>query len=297
MLDRKPSAAQLDDHFEEVDARLAAEGVGLLGREIRALGEVSKILGVSLRIVTPRSSSIGPKWDTDFISLALYDWYNKRYGEKLKSDFSIGSAAITIRGDIWEMRIPSVYGQAHLYCDSNSHPSPRFSVNRKPVRLNILDCLSGITGELRAALSRNELEQIFFVFVLAYTAYYAISPFKADPLVSSCLADHQAAVNYLMTRETHPGQSRWASLQAGEKALKMFISAQGSMYPRSHDLTRIALQATALGLVRMSDDIIDAISCTADVRYGHAPTNASEALLAHHASLILTGIVGNALKN
>ena len=289
------SNAELIQLFEKVDSELAAEGVRLFGREIRALGEVSKILGLTLRITTPTASSTSEPWPTDYISLALYRWYEERYGDKLKSDFSVGTAAVIIRGDIWQIRIPSIYGRARVYCRPESIPSPRLRTHSKRLFLNVLDHVHELTKGLRVALSDDELKHVFGAFTLAYTAYYEFMPFKAAPLVTSCLADHEAAVNSLLTLDPHYGQSRWSSLQAAEKALKFFISSKGAAYPYVHDLSRLASQASSLGLAGISDDIIEAIQCNADVRYRHT-TSRQLALAGHYSSLILTGIVGNTLE-
>jgi len=83
------------------------------------------------------------------LSWHIYCWYERRYGEKLRCDRSLGRVAFSLRGDVWFMKIPLIYGSPEL---------------------DVLNLIDDLTVGLRAALTVNEKEGIWRVFHLAYEA-------------------------------------------------------------------------------------------------------------------------------
>ncbi|MDG5748549.1 HEPN domain-containing protein [Qipengyuania sp. XHP0207] len=106
--------------------------------------------------------------------------------------------------------------------------------------------------------------------------------------------DVKVAVSNLMDRGGRYGESKWASLQAGEKVLKAAISLSGATYGHTHDLDKLCRALTDTGIQFDAARQIAAIQCTPGIRYGDEACSREEALAAHHASLELVNILSAA---
>lgn len=90
----------------------------------------------------------------------------------------------------------------------------------------------------------------------------------------------------MTSQSPHYGESRWASLQFAEKALKHFLRVQKRTPPFTHDLATLLDRCEAAGFPRGYRSLIPMIQCAAAARY---ETNSTlyEAIAAHHSSIDL----------
>ncbi|MBI3809357.1 MAG: hypothetical protein HY284_02720 [Nitrospirae bacterium] len=290
------SDEKFDALMERIDSKLASKGVGIAAREIHAFSEISIELGIELRLIDLDEPPPDPPWPTDQISVRLIRWYEKRYGDKLKMDFSVGKVALLIRGDIWVSRIPLAYGRIRFYCDPVKVDSPSMRSDGQPALCDVLGTIIDMSDGVRSTLSLKERRSIADIFRTAYEAYYSVLPYASIPLVKAALADHETAVTHLAVRNPHPGQSKWASLQATEKLLKAVIESRGMSFTRVHNLSTLVKEAELVGAMSVSHQLVDQIQCDPGVRYGEAKTSLDDSLSAHYAALKITNLCGTVLS-
>lgn len=278
--------------MEDIDDELKRRGVPLSGRPLGAIGEACVKLKTPLN-VAPLGPLVPGVYSGDSLSRHIEGWYTKKYGDRLKINWSPGSAAIIIRGDPWKIKLPFVIGLVEFafdpcldkYQDSTSSPD---SVN--PLR-----CIEGLTSDFAKGLARQEMKEIagFFVFALRSTQRLreANGPYLAEARV-----DLETAVSDLFLARPNYGQSKWASLQFTEKLLKSYLTLEGVPFPKNHDLASLSMLAASRELQVIGPNIITAIQCPAGVRYGETKVSLSEAIKAHHASLEVCHIVCSTIK-
>lgn len=270
-----------------IDRHLASLGCGIPQRPIAALGEVSKRYSLPLPITEPLPRSnheAAPFWP---VSVRIYDWYKKRYGERLKISLSPGRMAILVEDDLWVLRIPRIYGAVNLTV-SRTIQSSRSHSTKGPVVYNVVDALENMPSSRVRSMPDNELEHIFEKFTLGLQAFGLIEGSASQhELVRSATADIGAAVDHLMATPAQYGLSKWSSLQATEKAMKAAISLTGGTYSNTHCLARLGEQAENSGLTNRWSILTPHIQCSPGIRYGDEICDRDSAVRAHHASLAL----------
>ena len=272
--------------MEQVDAKLASEGIPITLRPMRALQVIGNEFDTPIPITKPfpnrdPSDPIVKNWP--FVQRAN-QWYRDRYGDRLLHDPRPGRVAFLLRQTPWVLYLPRIYGQVRAV-SHRTLKSERFRTNGVLPVYNVLDGIEGLTEELKRTLSDTELGEIFTSFQLGYNALITVEYLCSNILVKAAMADINAAVDHIMARNPSYGQSRWASLQATEKTLKACIELKGGKYSHTHDLQKICAEASSVGIPTVPREDIDTIQCSASARYGTEPTTLSEAISAHHASL------------
>jgi hypothetical protein len=102
--------AEFEALMEWVDSRLREDGTSIPGRPSRAMS----ILAVELRepFVTPypERALLEGCYTGDDLTMRVEEWFDRRYGERLKIDMSPGRAVILIRNDPWVLKLPLIVG-------------------------------------------------------------------------------------------------------------------------------------------------------------------------------------------
>jgi hypothetical protein len=91
------------------------------------------------------------------------------------------------------------------------------------------------------------------------------------------------------------GQSRWHSLQAAEKALKAFITANGRCPEPTHILSRLHAAAVVAGMDPVLEGWIALAQCSAGVRYDPSNSTSTQANDAHKAACYIVSHVASQL--
>jgi len=280
------SLAEFHQLMTEIDRSLAAEGVGIPGRPLRAIGELSRRYQLSLPISEPLPNAPAELHETWPISSRVHDWYDDQYGERLKVDFSPGRMAILIEEDLWILRLPRIYGSVQFTVSrtirSDSSPSPD-----GPVVYNVVDSVENLPAARVSVLPDNELEHIYEKFMLGLRAFSIVEGSAELELIQTARTDIDSAVSQLTASHADYGLSKWSSLQAAEKALKGAILGMGEEPYRTHDLCKLGKQAEAAGIADRWSSLLPYIQCSPSIRYGDEVCNRDNALRAHHASLAL----------
>lgn len=295
------SEHKLQSLVQEIDEKLSRKGVTIPQRPIHAVLEVGRALKLSLPLVEPpqgfHHESVGNWYASKFV----YDWYENRYEDKLKMEFSLGLMAVSIRHDIYLVSFPVFYGSITLFASKTKSPERKGTFSTAgPAEFNIVDSIKDLPKVVRNELTNVELRRLFDLFVLGLKVqneYTAES--RTNELVSLAIADSKTAATMLTDDSRQYGLSKWASLQASEKLLKAAIQKSGGSFQNTHNLNALIKQAKGCGL--NIDVVTEAqdIQCSASVRYGEEDVSEAQALKAHHAYFSLANKVAvgiNGLK-
>lgn len=278
--------------MEEIDLILQERGILIPHRQIEAVGIASEKLGCSLALTDPNVTPRPGDFVGEQFTSHLYHWFKARYGDKLKISLSPGRMAFSLRGDLWVFDFAKVYGKVELLCSATEQSHHHKPLGSGKPRFNMLDSITGLSGDFRASLSSYEVEEIGYLFVLGYSAVTRMEAISNWNLrfLSEAKSDLEAAVHFL-TANQHFGQSKWASLQATEKMMKAFIVHNNGTFETTHGLEEGAIAAEYLGLPRIPRQHLALIQCKGGVRYGDISVDCTDALVAHHASLAVSGQV------
>jgi hypothetical protein len=264
----KPEA--FSEYMETVDARLKARGVDIPARPLHAMMLVSEELHT--RFLIPNSEH----------ARRINEWFQKRYGGRLKVDFCIGRMLILVAGDPYVARYPLVYGT---------------------VQLNLLQVIQGVTPATLQALPQRDLQA---VLDLAKEGFEACNVLSRVP--RQLVADRDTAVDQVMARPPDLGLSKWSSLQSVEKMLNAFLEkASGGSWKlarkkgaaHQHDLAPLIGEAEGRGLAAVDRQHLKRVECTASVRYPGRPeamaVTLADAVGANQSSLFLCASVAKQL--
>lgn len=255
--DERADNAAFQRGMDLLDRTLLAERVPVPGRPIEAVRRIAMARHTALVMAGPETS---PTVE------AVFGWYDERYGDRLKVDFSPGSAVVIVRGDPIVMKLPLIIGQWDGI-------------------INVMKLLPGLTQPMFAALQNGEVEDIVAMFPWFQERFAVI-----EALPQEILANLDTAIMQMTSQSPHYGESRWASLQLAEKALKHFLQAQKRTAPFTHDLAALLDRCETAGFPTGYRPLLAAIQCAAAVRY-ETDSTLDSAIAAHHYSIDLTAKV------
>jgi len=291
MTNKEPYNIKTEEDLNQVlgviDEEMRDEGIPITARQIKGWLKFSAHFGLGLKMSDPLSQKV-------------MDWFEVRYGDKLKVDYATGEIAVMIRGDLFKMRVPTMYGTVQVICD------PRFWMDKPGMQIavneddplpegNVLNCIDELTESYALTFTLDEQRKLFHTFQFANEASQTIDQIKSVPFIDEAKGDIQASITHLFVESPQYGLSKWASLQAVEKFIKAYISKTGIIPPFTHDLQRLANLAATHGLPPISPVDLGKIQCAADVRYGRVAVSPQESIEAHHAALKVCAEIARSL--
>jgi hypothetical protein len=114
----KRPTLKTEDEFQqlmaEVDRQLQAEMVPIPARPFRAESILAVQLGQPFVHLYPRREPMEGMYSGDDLTIRVSRWFDERYGDRLKINFSPGRMVITVLGDPWLVRFPPVTGTGNL---------------------------------------------------------------------------------------------------------------------------------------------------------------------------------------
>ncbi|WPO44118.1 HEPN domain-containing protein [Tardiphaga sp. 42S5] len=269
-----------EELMEEIDRGLKSDNVPIHARQIIGWTRVCQKLELNLPMV---GQPIAGVYSGPSLSGHIKDWYDARYGDRLKIDFSIGYIPIAILEDLYLVRLPLVFGAAQIFIDRSPRPTndQLNKTSRNAARSNIADWIVDLTDHTRTCLSEPSLEEIFRTCITAFEqANYWHS--REKKLVEVFTGDLKLSATQAI--EGNFGLSRWHSLQAAEKATKAFIRKFGENPPFTHDLNKLTKQAARLGSITFTQKDVSDANCPAGVRYEGDASTQAQALSANEAA-------------
>jgi hypothetical protein len=283
--------------MREIDAAMHRDAVPIHLREIVALSEAAKLLGLEL-VGYPRKQVPTPGvYTAEDLPAHIFEWVRRRYGDRLNFDFTNGYAVLAIRGDPWLLGFPIIYGSVNVICDRDlTRKSSGIKVIDPNDRstwpsVNVLTCIRDLPQDLASQLTAAELRNVMQFFLFGHEFLNDLNSFcRGQPLAMSALADLNASSRACVL-EGEYGLSRWASLQAVEKLLKFYIEQKGKRFPSTHNLSVLTDEAAALGLPAIDAAVLGAVQCEASVRYEKRNHAVVDVVAANHAVLTIGGTV------
>lgn len=291
--------------LREIDQVFKDRGVAPHARPIMAVIEFGKRFGVSMPITKlPTNMRPPPDAPAELLTTSAYTdrihrWYEDVYGDLIKADFSQKvKVAVLADGDIWEMRIPLIYGIAAIEAKRALPQNSGNQIGTKVLDINACASLTWITEARLQHFSDADLNEVYGLFHVGLDVRKAFNRFrKSDPMFAAAEDDWTAAVAHMTNQSPNWGQARWSSLQMTEKFLKGLITLAGDLpVKKVHDLMALhddlALSAPSLNLKHLLADI----QCPAGVRYNdlNTPSTRQQAYAAHKASLLVVRVLGGA---
>jgi hypothetical protein len=296
-LDFPKNEAEFVRLIEDVDNELKKRNIQIFQRPIHAIREVCIRMKIILPVV-PEGPPIPGVYEGDSLAAHIHDWYRKKYGERLRINFSPGSAAILIKGDPWKIVFPAIYGKVKLVFDPDLEKYekiPKLAVNA-PLYSNPLRCIKGFTSELAKSLTKREIREVAQFFIFALKTIQRLFEIKDKPYIPEARSDLETAVSNIFMSPPNYGQSKWASQQFAEKLFKCYLELENVKFPKKHDLELLADLAFQQGLQVIASNTVKSIQCPAGARYGEVKVTLTEAIDAHHSSLEVCSVLAPTVK-
>ena len=291
-----------DDIFpilREIDQSLKEKAIPPHSRPIMAVIEFGKRFHISLPI-----AKLPPGAPADLVATGDYTdrihrWYEEVYGDLIKTDFSEkAKVAVFADGDIWEMRIPLIFGTAVIGVKRELPKETGYRIEKNVLDINACASLTGITEARLQHFSDDDLNEVYGLFVVGLDVRKAFDRFrKADPMFAAAEEDWFAAVAHMTNQSPNWDQARWSSLQMTEKFMKGLIKIIGEHKPprRGHDLIEVYdIVARSIIGINLRHLIAD-IQCEASSRYHEAetPSTQHQAYASHKACLLVIRVLGD----
>ncbi|NQV34550.1 MAG: HEPN domain-containing protein [Phycisphaeraceae bacterium] len=277
---------EFDKLMSDVDKQLLSSEIKTSLRPLRALGVVAERFGLELPLGPPPSSATPELRENWLISERIRTWYDHMYGEKLKMPIDPGSMAILIRGEVWVINYPLMFGRMQFFA-SSTKASTQSTNSSEPAQYNVLDAIKKLPVGLKASLSDKEHRGVLQEFILGFRAHRAFQALSGDELVRYALADISAAIDHLEHESPNCELSKWSSLQAAEKTIKAVIKRKQDGFPYTHKLDELAELAKKVGISDEWKKLIPDIQCGPGIRYGKESCDINGAIRAHHATFEL----------
>ncbi|EEW60948.1 hypothetical protein [Tritonibacter mobilis] len=284
--------------LREIDQSLKENGIPPHSRPIMAVIEFGKKFHISLPLAKLPPGAPAELIATSVHTENIYRWYKEVYGDLLKTDFSEkAKVAVCADGDLWEMRIPLIYGMVTIEAKRDLPKETGNRIGTQLLNINACASLAGITKARLQHFSDKDLNEVYGLFVVGLDVRDAFKRFrKADPMFAAAEEDWFAAVGHMTNQSPNWGQARWSSLQMTEKFMKGMIAVIGDYevpwghkLKKPHDILACSIQGLDLR------HLIAEIQCDASVRYNdpNTPSTRQQAYAAHKASLLVIRALGD----
>jgi hypothetical protein len=262
------SDIELSKILTEIDAELRAEYVNIPARPLVALSKLSVRLNFEIRFPGEFADRI-------------VGWFDRLYGDRLKMGCALGTTVVLIAGDIYRVALPLFFGTS-LYALDIGPASRMTKLGGREVNLtNIAQFIEGLTPARLMTITEDDRNGIVNLFASAMVSSSDFVSVTYPNFIPETRGDLTNSVDHLLTRPAQLGLSRWASLQVVETVLKACIEEQGGQIKQIHILNKLADAAEQLGLTSVDRKKLNAVQCSASVRYGEESSTLLQAYEAH----------------
>lgn len=200
---------------------------------------------------------------------SISNWMRNNFGERQNVSWCFPQIAYPIFGCIYFLRMPLI----------------------RPESLLLTQAVADLTPDMEKRLSARQFLQIEKDYNEFYEALEMIARFDSTTLVHL-----KSAAQLIYEGPAHFALSRWESLHFIELAMKEVLEPLDvkETGKKGHDVAGV-LHSHWLnkGKNPLPQSALDAVNCSADMRYQKSPTSFVRALNAHHESIRLAALIAH----
>ncbi|MGA6538429.1 HEPN domain-containing protein [Stenotrophomonas sp. NPDC101269] len=292
---RPSNETEFDEMMTSLDAHLSTKGIEPHRRGIMASAQVSWTLKLDGTPILGGPPDRGPPFSPRDLLARVHDWYSEHYGEAMKVDMSPGSVLAMVKGNLWKIRLPMLYGEGRVGIHRDLSDGARNVIGRGPMTINALSCVDGMTQSMANKLTDQDLTLLLDAFADGLQAIMTLDALGGSQLFFEAKADYRHSVEAIVSRREY-GKARWEAAQCAEKLLKAFLALAGHAYPTSggkgHDHVHLGeLLKEKLG-IQIDEELLLTLKTSPAVRYGEEASSLEQAMASHHALLTLLKALG-----
>jgi len=283
-----------------LDGHLASLGLSPAQRPLNAALVVSSTLGLSGTPILGGSDDRGEPFSPRDLLARVHDWYDETYSGKIKIDFSPGSVVVPLHGNLWEMKMPRVWGSIQIFISedlSNKGNCLAATRDSPPAQHNILCSVQGMTQAYAKRLSTDDMLFLADKFITGIEAVTCLDDLKGHDLFNEARGDYRHSVDALLTGH-ELSKARWDTAQCAEKVLKGLLARDGHAYPtfgaQGHNIKHLGgLAKEKFGIDLPANDLA-IVYCSPAARYGQEKNTIEQALAAHDALMRVLHLLAKA---
>ncbi|MGD8305534.1 MAG: hypothetical protein PVF17_02680 [Ignavibacteria bacterium] len=279
---------EFEERVVRIDRELINENIPIPYRPLHAIQRYAKQYKCKIYIGNPNpDKDKEDRYDEYNIGNTINEWFEKKYGDKLKTDFNIGCVGLLIAGDAYKLNIPLMFCGLVEYKNGKEVRLSRIP-DHQLFSINIFNFIDDITPQVVRDMSDEEKKKTYAIFNHAVQLSNLFNrKHLSSELTKSAQVDIEKAIDYLIGPNCSTGLSRWSSLQATEKVIKNALSLKKVEFPKTHNLLELMEKLYLLGFPRSDNNLIKQVQCSPAVRYGEDNSTLAEAIKAHHISIFV----------
>ncbi|HKZ11424.1 MAG TPA: hypothetical protein VJL61_12070 [Rhodanobacteraceae bacterium] len=284
--ERPTSDARYDAMISSVDEHLARCGFPPFQRVCRAEWLIAKTLDIWASLPRPRRTvpADEPFGVTDLLD-RVADWYDANYGKRMRAPFLAHSFAIDLRGTLWRVRLPKVFGTITVYAQPDLSQGCGIGGG-----FNVLAAIDRFPQAYANRLRSVDAQRLLDASQIAFTSITFLSGLRGDMFGKQAGLDFEHSVDALLTGFSW-SKASWETAQCAEKVMKAVLIRKGcERVPKGkegHDIPLLGQMLEREAGVSLDGNDLGTIHCDPGVRYGEQVVSPSTAYGAHEALLRL----------
>lgn len=253
---------QFDQYMQYVLQRLTASS---------CVPELAVFQAVDLVKKDGYSIRLGSDADSSGVSVA--NWITNNFGSRQNISWCLPRVAYQIYGVAYFLRMPIL----------------------RPGSMLLTQAVVSLTPDLEGRLSVRQFAKIEKDYNEFYEALEKIAKFDPTTIIHL-----ESAAQCIYTGQAHYALSQWESLHFVERAMKEILEPLGikETGKNGHDIAGVLhTHWQSLGKEPLPQPLLDAVKCSADIRYQKSPASFVKAIHAHHDSIRLAALIARELPS
>lgn len=291
----KPSTeAEFEAMMASLDAYLAANGVLPHQRSFAGKSLVARMLNISVPLAGS-TFAIGAD-EMDPTLKRVSEWFGAVYEKRFNPHFGSRSFAFDLRGTLWRMTVGISFGTPQIFLDKDWNNTGSLPIEKS---LNLIHGIDDFTPAYAARLSEADLDTIDAAIRFGVPAIDAMDDFTGHVMFDLARLDYSHSVDALISGIAW-NKAWWETAQTAEKIIKGLLSVEKQDYPtgqKGHIIPHVGKCFSDYFKVELPTDLLKAIDCKPDVRYGDVEVTREDAFAGHIALLKLLPVLVQAYNN
>lgn len=286
--------AEFEAMMASLDAYLAAEGVLPHQRSFPGKSLVARMLNISVPMAGSMFGIGADEMDPTLKRVS--EWFGSVYQKRFNPHFGSRTFAFDLRGTLWRMSVGIIFGAPELFLDKNWNNTGGASIEKS---LNLIHSIDDFTAAYAARLSEADLNTIDAAIRLGIPAIDTMDEFAGHTMLDLARLDFAHSVDALISGIAW-NKAWWETAQTAEKIMKGLLDMEHQPYPtgkKGHIIPHVGKVFGDNFGVTLPVDLLQAIDCKPDVRYGEVDATRKEAFEAHIALLKLLPMLAQAYNS